>query len=208
MDDIYAMFKKEIAEEIPKDIEEESFSICCKNKEMVDDGDYYVCRNCFVIERKIENCIYTATENYSIIPNHKYIPTIYFKDKLNYFQGKETSKIPSYVIEACNGCKNTYEILNVLKKRKYGLYYKNAVSISISIGLSPPKLSKQEIEKLIFLFNTIYKKLILHINVLNYNFILKQLFLKINRPDLSALIHIRNKKKELIYINLFKNVSL
>ena len=203
-DRIFRMFKME-EEIVACEIE-----TCCKKKEMVDDGDYFICRNCFVIERKIENTINynePETQTYNVIPNHKYIPTTYFKDKLNYFQGKETCRIPDYVIEACQDCKNTNDIFDVLKKRKYGLYYKNAVSISLRIGLTPPKISKNEEEKLIFLFNTIYKKLILHINVLNYNFIMKQLFLKINRPDLSALIQIRNKKKEEIYTNLFMSVS-
>jgi hypothetical protein len=91
----------------------------------------------------------------------------------------------------------THDIYNVLKKNKLNTYYDTVYLIAKKVGVPYPRLSNEEIDKLIFLFNQIKIKL-------PYHFVLEKLFIKINRQDLIQFLHkTKNKVKYSQYQSRF-----
>jgi hypothetical protein len=122
-----------------------------------------------------------------------YIPSTYMKVRLHEFIGLVDKDISQLLPLMYNGneriVQTTHDIYNVLKKNKLNTYYDTVYLLAKKVGVPYPRLTNDEIERLIFLFNQIKIKL-------PYHFVLEKLFLKINRPDLIQFLHkTKNKVK-------------
>ena len=103
----------------------------------------------------------------------------------------------SHILPLMKDTKTTHDIYNILKKNKLNTYYDTVYLIAKKVGVPYPRLSNEEIDKLIFLFNQIKIKL-------PYHFVLEKLFIKINRPDLIQFLHkTKNKVKYAQYLERF-----
>lgn len=183
---------------------------CCG--ELVEDDGHMICKNCFKMYPFLIDSKYEYNERQQ--PNI-YIPSTYMKVRLNEFIGLidkdithilplmyERSAVQSHLVSQGQShlssrkgetlhlaVQTTHDIYNVLKKNKLNTYYDTVYLIAKKVGVPYPRLSNEEIDKLIFLFNQIKIKL-------PYHFVLEKLFIKINRPDLIQFLHkTKNKVK-------------
>jgi hypothetical protein len=168
----------------------QSLNECCG--ELVEDDGHMICKNCFKMFPFLIDSKYAYNERQQ--PNI-YIPSTYMKVRLNEFIGlidKDISHIlPLFYdgVSKRDTLLTTHDIYNVLKKNKLNTYYDTVYLIAKKVGVPYPRLSNEEIERLIFLFNQIKIKL-------PYHFVLEKLFIKINRRDLIQFLHkTKNKVK-------------
>ena len=181
----------------------QSLNTCCG--ELVEDDGHMICKNCFKMYPFLIDSKYEYNERQQ--PNI-YIPSTYMKVRLNEFIGlidKDITHILPLFFDGVSNERNvaqplingierrnvqtTHDIYNVLKKNKLNTYYDTVYLIAKKVGVPYPRLSNEEIDKLIFLFNQIKIKL-------PYHFVLEKLFIKINRRDLIQFLHkTKNKVK-------------
>jgi hypothetical protein len=168
----------------------QSLNECCG--ELVEDDGHMVCKNCFRMFPFLIDSKYAYNERQQ--PN-VYIPSTYMKVRLNEFIGLVDKDITHILPLMYDGVSKrdtlltTHDIYNVLKKNKLNTYYDTVYLIAKKVGVPYPRLTNDEIERLIFLFNQIKIKL-------PYHFVLEKLFIKINRPDLIQFLHkTKNKVK-------------
>jgi hypothetical protein len=177
----------------------QSLNECCG--ELVEDDGHMICKNCFKMFPFLIDSKYEYNERQQ--PN-VYLPSTYMKVRLNEFIGlidKDISHIlplmyerlavQSHIVSQGRNLvvQTTHDIYNVLKKNKLNTYYDTVYLIAKKVGVPYPRLSNEEIDKLIFLFNQIKIKL-------PYHFVLEKLFIKINRRDLIQFLHkTKNKVK-------------
>ena len=178
----------------------QSLNTCCG--ELVEDDGHMICKNCFKMFPFLIDSKYEYNERQQ--PNI-YIPSTYMKVRLNEFIGlidkdithilplmyKRDTLLETLVSDGIErrNVQTTHDIYNVLKKNKLNTYYDTVYLIAKKVGVPYPRLSNEEIDRLIFLFNQIKIKL-------PYHFVLEKLFIKINRPDLIQFLHkTKNKVK-------------
>jgi hypothetical protein len=189
----------------------QSLNTCCG--ELVEDDGHMICKNCFKMYPFLIDSKYEYNERQQ--PNI-YIPSTYMKVRLNEFIGlidKDITHILPLFFDGVSNERNvaqplingierrnvqtTHDIYNVLKKNKLNTYYDTVYLIAKKVGVPYPRLSNEEIDKLIFLFNQIKIKL-------PYHFVLEKLFIKINRQDLIQFLHkTKNKVKYSQYQSRF-----
>jgi|688.fasta_scaffold152489_6 hypothetical protein len=164
---------------------------CCG--ELIEDDGHMICKNCFKMFPFLIDSKYEYNERQQ--PNI-YIPSTYMKVRLQEFIGLIDKDI-THILPLMKDAKTTHDIYNVLKKNKLNTYYDTVYLIAKKIGVPYPRLSNEEIDKLIFLFNQIKLKL-------PYHFVLEKLFIKINRQDLIQFLHkTKNKVKYAQYQSRF-----
>ena len=169
----------------------QSLNECCG--ELIEDDGYMVCKRCFRMFPFLIDSKYAYNERQQ--PNI-YIPSTYMKVRLHEFIGLVDKDI-THILPLMQDVKTTHDIYNVLKKNKLNTYYDTVYLLAKKVGVPYPRLSNDEIERLIFLFNQIKIKL-------PYHFVLEKLFLKINRPDLIQFLHkTKNKVKYSQYQSRF-----
>jgi hypothetical protein len=162
---------------------DETTNECCG--ELIEDDGHMVCKRCFRMFPFLIDSKYAYNERQQ--PNI-YIPSTYMKVRLHEFIGLVDKDI-THILPLMQDVKTTHDIYNVLKKNKLNTYYDTVYLLAKKVGVPYPRLSNDEIERLIFLFNQIKIKL-------PYHFVLEKLFLKINRPDLIQFLHkTKNKVK-------------
>jgi hypothetical protein len=168
----------------PKErLSDETTNECCG--ELIEDDGHMVCKRCFRMFPFLIDSKYAYNERQQ--PNI-YIPSTYMKVRLHEFIGLVDKDI-THILPLMQDVKTTHDIYNVLKKNKLNTYYDTVYLLAKKVGVPYPRLSNDEIERLIFLFNQIKIKL-------PYHFVLEKLFLKINRPDLIQFLHkTKNKVK-------------
>lgn len=162
---------------------------CCD--ELVEDDGHMICKRCFKMFSFIIDSKYAYNERQ---PPNIYVPSTYMKVRLYEFIGL-IDKDVSHILPLMKDAKTTHDIYNILKKNKLNTYYDAVYMIAKKIGVPYPRLSNEEIDKLIFLFNQIKLKL-------PYHFVLEKLFIKINRKDLIQFLH---KTKNKIKYNQYQS---
>jgi hypothetical protein len=171
---------------------ETTLNECCG--ELVEDDGHMICKGCFKMFPFLIDSKYAYNERQ---PPNIYVPSTYMKVRLHEFIGlidKDVSHILPLMYELNDGIERrnvqtTHDIYNILKKNKLNTYYDTVYLIAKKVGVPYPRLSNEEIDKLIFLFNQIKIKL-------PYHFVLEKLFIKINRRDLIQFLHkTKNKVK-------------
>lgn len=162
---------------------------CCD--ELVEDDGHMICKGCFKMFPFLIDSKYAYNERQ---PPNIYVPSTYMKVRLHEFIGL-IDKDVSHILPLMKDAKTTHDIYNILKKNKLNTYYDAVYMIAKKIGVPYPRLSNEEIDKLIFLFNQIKLKL-------PYHFVLEKLFIKINRKDLIQFLH---KTKNKIKYNQYQS---
>jgi len=207
IDRIFKQFTEEEIQEIPYD---NSSDKCCVEEDLCDTGDgYLLCRNCKCIKPIIVDMNYYQVRDTHTLTKVRYTTELYFKERLEQLQGKQSTQIPIEIMEIVKDCETINDIKNTLKKNKKSSYYKHIYSIANKKLIKVPYLNKNEEEQIIFLFNIVSKHLKNDINVLSYNFIMYKLLQHIKRDDLLGFIpQVKNKKKLLSYEQKYLSLNL
>jgi hypothetical protein len=158
----------------------------------VDDEGVLICNVCFKnVPYLIENEKPSYKEPPKEVCFYAYKKINHFKEILAQFQGKETTQIPSEVIESLKQqikkerieySKLTYyETKGLLKKLGYNKYYEHINFIKGKLGIDPPIISQELEETLCNFFMEIQYPYAKHcpdyrVNFLHYYYVLYKLF--------------------------------
>jgi hypothetical protein len=173
-----------------------STDVCqsCYKGELIpmDDEGVLICNLCFKnVQYLIENEKPSYKEPPKEVCFYAYKKINHFKEILAQFQGKETTQIPSEVIDNLNHqikkeriecCKLTYyKTKELLKKLGYNKYYEHINFIKDKLGIKPPIISQELEETLCNFFMEIQYPYAKHcpdyrVNFLHYYYVLYKLF--------------------------------
>jgi hypothetical protein len=158
---------------------------------LIEENNNYCCNNCNIISVNYVTNDKTYKEPPKEISYYSYKKINHFKEIINQFQGKETTKIDDSIIENIkNQIKKeriysvdqlTYKkIKEILKNLKYSHLYEHISFIKNKLGIKPPQFTPQLEEKLTNLFVDIQPLFHKHCpssrrNFLNYYYILRKL---------------------------------
>ena len=189
----------------------------CENGEMVvhEEDGVMMCNQCYCISEYIMDSSKPTNKE---IPNEvtytAYIRLNHFKEILSQFQAKETTRIPTEVLEAIQNRikkerKNVKDMDNktmrdILRRIKLNKYFEHIQYINSLLGVKPPTMSEKLIETLCVLFVEIQEPWALYCpesrtNFFNYTYALYQLCVLLDQVQYLPYIPMlkdENKQKE------------
>jgi hypothetical protein len=186
---------------------------CNSELTLMQSEGYFVCQNCSQAEYVIiESEIPSHKDAMNEKPKYPYNPINHLIEKLNQYQAKQTTIIPSNIYELVkNELKkrmipfddvNPELVQKILKKYRKDIYYEHHFLIfSYITGTPPPSLTRDEEEDIKKMFKMTEKPFKLfkpdsRENYLNYSYVLNKLFL--------IKTHIDNNPKMAINAKYFK----
>ena len=207
------------------------FDVCqnCSTGELIpqDEEGIMICNN-----NKCATCVQYIVDNekpiYKEPPNevtyNAYVRLNHFKEILSQFQAKETTQIPTHVIEAIRGrikkeriqdmiTEINYEKMReILKKLGFNRYFEHIQYINSIFGIKPPVMSDELQETLCILFIEIQEPSAIHCpayrtNFFNCTYTLYQLCVLLNQTQYLPYIPMRkDREKQLEQDMVWKKV--
>ena len=173
---------------------------CNVNKFFVQTDGLYACPKCGESEHLIADC--DAPNNKESVnekPKYPYKKINHLIEKLNQYQSKESTAIPSYIYETIkNELKKQVVSINevtpkiikeILKKHKFNNFYEHHQHIFSKVtGTPPPTLTREIEEKIKVMFKQIQEPFKKHknptrSNFLNYAYVLHKIFMILDMPN-------------------------
>jgi hypothetical protein len=195
-----------------------STDVCqtCYKGELIpmDDEGILVCNHCFInVQYLIENEKPSYKEPPKEVCFYAYKKINHFKEILAQYQGKETTQIPTEVIENLkNQVKKErieyskltyYKTKELLKKLGFNKYYEHINFIKNKLGIKPPIISQELEETLCNFFMEIQYPYAKHcpdyrVNFLHYYYVLYKLFELLNEKHYLQEIPMLKDREKLI----------
>jgi hypothetical protein len=197
---------------------------CYKGELIPMDSDgILICNNC---SRNFRYLIENEKPSYKEPPKevcfYAYKKINHFKEILSQFQGKETTQIPSIVIENLKlqikkerielNTLNYYDTKLLLKKLGYNKYYEHINFIKNKLGIKPPIISQDLEDKLCNFFMEIqypYAKYCpdYRINFLHYYYVLYKLFELLGETEyLKEIPQLKDRSKLIEQDTIWKKI--
>jgi hypothetical protein len=183
--------------------------ICC-DTELIILNSHYTCRICGLTKDRI----FSADAEY-IPSKYTYTRLNHLKFKLNKLNGRDNDKIPDNVINQIKEHEfyDIYQLRKVMKKLKFGFYYKNIHYIWSKIKGYPLFVMSREFEdKINIQFREIIEKYFdceeRRIQFINYNYFIFKLCFLNNKPEIAQHIPFISTHKKTIssYDETFKKI--
>jgi hypothetical protein len=200
----------------------------CRKGELIaqDDEGVLICNNsqCGIfIPHIVDSSRPTNKEPPNEISYTAYVRLNHFKEILSQFQAKETTQIPTHVIDAIRARLRkdritdtnalTYaKMREILRKLKFNKYFEHIQYINSIFGVKPPKMSEKLHETMCFLFVEIQNPWALHCpahrtNFFNYTYTLYQLCVLLDqRQYLPYISQLKDVDKQREQDQIWKNV--
>ena len=189
-------------------------SKCNIEKTLIQSEGLFACQNCGEVEHVIiESEIPSHKDLITDKPKYPYKKINHLIEKLNQFQSKETTNIPDDVYNRINIEMKKRQIdindltpifiKHTLKKYRLTQYYEHLQYIFSRITkIPPPTLTREEEEDVKNRFRMIEEPYNRHrpnsrSNFLNYSFVIRKIFLIINKPTHARYFNLLKSKEKL-----------